>query len=198
MFLSESDGPRQDRLPGVQPPADVTAQFTDRCRATRTETGLSGTRLTGNGHNQPPPEPMRLRAQPPPRPPLPPMRWGPRLGLAGCVVAFVVSYLGYVRTSTGQEWDQILFLMLTRDTPPALHTLARDVLTTLADLPVLVGAVLAIVVTAFLRRRVVVGLAAGATVPCSIGVSRLLKLFVLARPELGAETLLVNNSFPSG
>ncbi|WP_158891066.1 phosphatase PAP2 family protein [Amycolatopsis anabasis] len=142
--------------------------------------------------------PIRTTAPPRHRRRAAPSLRGPALGLAGCLAAFLAGYFGFVLTATGQRWDRELFAALTTNTSPALQEGSDRLLELIGQIAILLGSVAVILLIGIARKRLAVGLAAAAIIPCAIGASRLLKLFVLTRPELGPDTSLTHNSFPSG
>ncbi|QWF84341.1 phosphatase PAP2 family protein [Amycolatopsis sp. CA-230715] len=115
-----------------------------------------------------------------------------------CVAIFFASYLGFVLTGAGQRWDRDVFRRLSTETSTVVQDFSSWLLARIGCVPLLLGTTLGVLAIGFLRRIPRTGVLAAAVIPCSIGASRLLKVVVLDRPELGPEPELAHNTFPSG
>jgi membrane-associated phospholipid phosphatase len=123
-----------------------------------------------------------------------PEPWFWRLAIVAPAL-FVLTYVLFVRTTIGQQFDDIAFdgravedPELTRIANELLHTVTRSTLLLLT---------LALVVFALARRRLRLAVAVGAAVAASVVSTELLKHF-LDRPQLDEVGGIAFNSFPSG
>ena len=110
-------------------------------------------------------------------------------------VLLVLTYLFFVRTEIGQNFDDIAFdgravedPEVTRIANELLHTVTRSTLIILTG---------AIVLFALARRRMLLAVAAGAAITASVVTTEVLKHF-LDRPQLDDVAGIAFNSFPSG
>lgn len=129
-----------------------------------------------------------------------PGRVGPARGLVALAAAMVVLgagsvaalYVVFVRTRTGQRFDQAALLRIDADPERT-----REIVGLLSDLTIgVIIAVLAVcMVVSLLRGRLAYAIAAAVLVAGANVTTQLLKHGLLTRPDLGYYT---NNSLPSG
>lgn len=121
-------------------------------------------------------------------------------GLASCVFAFVASYLVFIWTPDGQQWDVDLFRTVIAGTSVSLQGSVDVALRVIGDLGVLAACCLIVVGVSAARGQAMLGFASASIIPCSIGAARLFKLVLLSRPALGVTPIVLSsaNSFPSG
>lgn len=111
-------------------------------------------------------------------------------------IAVLILYLVAVRTTAGQEFDDIAFSgrdvedpEITRATNEVLHSVTRLTLFV---------ATAGLVLLALLRRRLRLALAVGGAVAGSVVTTEVLKLHILTRPVLDDVDGITINSYPSG
>jgi membrane-associated phospholipid phosphatase len=113
------------------------------------------------------------------------------------VLVLVATYLGLVLTSGGQRFENAALAGAEQDDPMA----KADALTSLARISVysLAVAVALVLVIGLLRRRVDLAVAGVGVVAVALGVTEVLKRYLLVRPELiPHDPRIAHNSFPSG
>ncbi|AXJ08421.1 phosphatase PAP2 family protein [Arthrobacter sp. PM3] len=135
--------------------------------------------------------------------PLPPARWSPGKGTAAlfvlaavaCVAALAVTYLFFVRTTTGQFIDESALVEAVELSGTAGKA-ATKLLDWLPALSVVIASVVVVFVTVLRRRWAAAGIAIAACVGANLA-TQLLKDMLPVRPYRGVETLELN-SLPSG
>ncbi|WP_228769839.1 phosphatase PAP2 family protein [Actinokineospora alba] len=124
-----------------------------------------------------------------------PIRWIITGVLA--LIALIGVYLLAICTRTGQAWENAALRGADQVDPETLDTARNDLgeITTYT----LAGAILLVGVVGLLRRRVDLAVAGMGLIIVGLGITEVLKRFVLVRPEL-LETSghYAHNSFPSG
>lgn len=117
---------------------------------------------------------------------------------AGAAVLMAGVYAAFVRTATGQQWEEAVLAGRREDETLASAREANRMLDHIT-LSSLGAAVAVLVLIGLARRRYVLTSVAAATVGVSLLLAEVLKRYVLGRPELvAAPERLVGNSFPSG
>ncbi|MGW0519677.1 phosphatase PAP2 family protein [Crossiella sp. NPDC003009] len=115
------------------------------------------------------------------------------------LLAFVVSYISFVRTPEGQRWENEVLAAGGRGPGLLLRDEDSGLLELMNDRPLLIGAVVGVILVALVGRRWWAGLAALVATGLTVACSQVLKLSLLERPRLGAGRFLPShNSFPSG
>jgi len=134
----------------------------------------------------------------PVRPSPHPGRAGLLTALLGSAVALALAYWASVRTVTGQRIENAVLLDAQAGRPSA-PDLAASALGSTDIGPWVCAGLLTVLAIGCARRRFAAGTAAAGLVVGSLLVARLLKLTLLARPDLDAGGAVArHNSFPSG